>query len=58
MKWAYALAFVSQVLMFAVWFAEMCDESQCKFGSNGVAAVLNTVFLFGMAIASFNSLPP
>jgi hypothetical protein len=58
MKWAYALAFVSQGLMFTVWFAEICDKSQCEVGSNGVAAFFNTVFLFGMVIASFNSLPP
>jgi hypothetical protein len=58
MRWSYALAFVSQVLTFAVWYSDICDKEQCVVGPNGVKAMVNGLLLFGMAVASFNSLPP
>jgi hypothetical protein len=63
MKWSYAFAFASQFLTFSIWASDICDnfdgESyQCTFGSNGVGAIANLLFLLGMAIATFNSQPP
>lgn len=63
MRFTYFLAFGAQGTIFYLYFADICesydgDESMCRIGSNGIAAIANTVFLFGMVIASCCSLPP
>ena len=63
MRWTYLLAFLSQGGTSYLFFADICEnfdgkDSTCVIGSNGIAAISNAVFLFGMVVASCCSLPP
>lgn len=60
MKWSYAVALVSQGAIFSVWSSSFCnmEDANCVVGSDGIVAIFNLVFLFGMVIATFSSPPP
>ena len=63
MKWAYLMAFLCQGGAFAIMSAKICnvfegEASRCLLGSDGIAAIVNMVLLFGMVVATFNSTPP
>jgi hypothetical protein len=63
MKWSYMAAFLCQGACFLIWRSDLCSEfddqeSECSFGSDGIASIFNCALLFGMVIATFNSSPP
>jgi len=59
MGWSYAFALACQGIMYSVWSTEICEgSSTCKIGPNGIAAIFNSIFLVGMVVACYQSLPP
>ncbi|VEU34802.1 unnamed protein product [Pseudo-nitzschia multistriata] len=63
MRVLYLGAMVSQGAMYIVFASDLCTggdgtEQLCFVGTTGIVGMFNFVLLFGMVVATFNSLPP